>query len=210
MKLSRMLLLPIVGILLFAGGCVFDDTETELVINDWMVVPFSEYRTSPDIGSEAICDQTKAAFLELLDRNNVDPEDVISAHLLKGRYDVTSLTSDDHDWTIEGQVMIYRQDDPSGPITDGPELFIKWTPESLYKLLENPANVARRARTADEGVMVLDRAMMALINGEDPRIVLRFEAEDIVPAPTMADPLVFEWAAHARIQLIVRADMMGD
>jgi hypothetical protein len=198
-----MLLLPIVGILLFGSGCVFENSSTEAVINDWMVVPFYEYRTSPDIDSEAVCDQTKQAFLDLLDRNNVDPEDVISAHLVKGRYKVTRLASN-HDWTIEGKVMVYRQDDPGGDVTDGPAMFIKWTRESLEKLERNPA---RRARTWKEGVDVMDAAMMALLNGEDPRIVLTFRCEDIIPAPSEAHPLEFDWEAHARIQLVVRQDV---
>ena len=203
MKLSRMLLLPIVGILLFASGCVFDDASTQMVINDWMVVPFNEYRTSPDIDSEAVCDQTKEAFLDLLDRNDVDPEDVISAHLVKGRYNVTRIASN-HDWTIEGKVMVYRQDDPQGDVTDGPALFVKWSRESLNKLLRNPP---RPARTWKEGVDVMDDAMMALLNGEDPRIVLTFRCEDIIPAPSEAHPLEFDWEAHARIQLVVERDV---
>ena len=200
MKLSRLLLLPVVGILLFASGCVFDNASTQTVINDWMVVPFYEYRTSPDIDSEAVCDQTKEAFLDLLDRNNIQPEDVVSAHLVKGRYKLTRLESN-HDWTIQGKVMVYRQDDPSGDVTDGPALFVKWSRESLEQLLRNPPSPAR---TWKEGVDVMDNAMEAILNGEDPRIVLTFRCEEIIPAPSVAHPLVFDWEAHARIQLVVK------
>ena len=179
---------------------MFDSATTEAVINDWMVVPFYEYRTSPDIDSEAVCDQTKEAFLDLLDRNNVAPEDVVSAHLVKGRYNVTRIASN-HDWTIEGKVMVYRQDDPAGDVTDGPAMFIKWSRESLGKIMRNPPTPAR---TWKDGVDVMDDAMMALLNGEDPRIVLTFRCEDIIPAPSEAHPLEFDWEAHARIQLVVR------
>jgi hypothetical protein len=203
MKLSRILLLSTVGILLLANGCVFDDTSTEAVINDWMVVPFNEYRTSPNIDSEAVCDQTKQAFLDLLERNNVEPEDVISAHLVKGRYKVTRINSN-HDWTIQGKVMVYRQDDPAGDVTDGPALFVKWSRESLEMLLRNPPHPAR---TWKEGVDIMDDAMMALLNGEDPRVVLTFRCEDIVPEPSEMHPLEFDWEAHARIQLVIRRDV---
>ena len=52
--------------------------------------------------------------------------------------------------------------------------------------------------------------MEALLNGEDPRIVLNFRCEDIVPAPSVEHPLVFDWEAHVRIQLVVNRNVTGD
>lgn len=200
----KLLILPVFCILALSSGCVYDELATELVVTEKIIVGFDEYRESPEIGSAVVVDDFKMKLMAKLDEYDVDIEDVMAITMVSGEYKVTRPASG-HDWTVTGEVTIKRQDDPSGPVTEGPEIFVNLTAQPLSDAKGKPT----MADLNSAGVGVVNNALADLLTGADPRLIVTMESDDVTPAPTPSDPLSFMWQARIVFQIVINMDVSG-
>lgn len=207
MKLSllNLVFVAVVGSLILMSGCIYDDLSSEIVVTEQICVSFTDYRESPELGSAVVCDRFKERILARISEYGADLEDIVSISVVSGTYHVTKPSKPDpkHDWTITAAVNVSRQDDPSGPVTDGPALFINRTSQSLLDAKGKPTV----ADMNSAGVEVINRALADLLEGMDPRLVLTMVDGIVDPAPTPEDPLTFKWNACVTFQAVVDMDL---
>lgn len=201
LSLSKLVLLVIAGSLFLMGGCIYDDMTSEVVITEQICVSFTDYRESPELGSSVVSDRFRERIMERIGEYGADLEDIVSISVVSGTYHVTKPPKSDpkHDWTITASVTISRQDDPSGPVTDGPALFIPTTSQSLLDAKGKPTPADMNAA----GVDVINRALADLLEGMNPRLVLTMVDGTVDPAPSPEDPLTFKWNACVTFQAVV-------
>ncbi|MFH1754586.1 MAG: hypothetical protein ABIA59_02675 [Candidatus Latescibacterota bacterium] len=198
---TRIALLSVICALVLSSGCVYDPSTGQAVITEQICVNLDEYREGPELGSAVVCEKFKERLLARIAAYGATLADVESITMTSGTYKVTKPASKnyDHDWVITAAVDISRQDDPYGPVTAGPERFINMTSQSLRD--------AKAAKTIADlnsaGVDLVNDALQALLDGEDPRLVLTLIGGGIDPAPSPLDPLSFKWLACVEFQAVV-------
>lgn len=194
----KTLLLPVACVLALAGGCVYDDLSSEMVVTDKVCVKLDEYRTSGTLGSAVVTQEFADDVYKLLDKYDSKIKDVKRINVVSGTYEVVTPSQAAHDWVVTSQVTIKRQDDMSGPVTDGPAVFVDLTSQSL--------NAAKKPVPADlnsAGVALVNRALDDLLKGQKPRLILTMEGGTITPTPTLVDPLSFSWRACVTFQMVI-------
>lgn len=198
----RIALFLIVCVLAMAGGCIYNELTGEVVVTEKICVQFEETRTDPNFYTYEVDNRFRERLMGLLDENGVTMEDVRSVNVVSGTYKVTKPPKG-HDWTIMGNVSVARQDVPGDPYIDGPEPLIDLIDQSLDEARGKPIP----ADLIADGVAVIDRALEAVIAGEDPRLVLIMESGDVVPAPSPEDPLEFRWLACVTFQIVLEVSV---
>jgi hypothetical protein len=204
----RIALLTALCTLAFASGCIYDASTGQVVITEKICVSFDEYRETDTLGSSVVCDRFRVRILERIAAYGATLDDIESITMMSGTYQVTKPASKSytHDWTITAAVNIHRQDVPGGAVTDGPELFVEETSQSLRDAKGKPTY----ADLNSAGVSVVNRALESLLDGEDPRLVLTLIPGGISPAPTASDPLTFKWNACVEFQAVVNVGTAGE
>lgn len=186
--------LPILAILV--GGCIMEDRVVEIVLNDSTCAEWSENHISVSYTTEAVIDY--ADELErILEDEDLSREDIGSAHLVRMSYGVTEF-SHTHDWTVSGSVTVRRAD-----ISDGPETLFDYASLSIEGALGEDLPLALESG----GVGVINRALADFIAGGSPVLVFRVENSGVSPAPSVADPIRFDWRACVYIQVITPIDV---
>jgi len=198
-------LIVIICVLATANGCIYDELAGEVVVTEKICVQFEETRTSPNFSSYEVDNRFRERLMDLMDENGLTLADIRSANVVSGTYKVTK-PSKSHAWAISGNVSVARQDIPGDPYSDGPAPLVNLINQSLKDAKGKPTPAVLIA----DGVAVLDRALQAVIDGEDPRLVLIMESGDVVPAPSVADPLEFKWLSCVTFQVVVGVSMAAE
>jgi hypothetical protein len=193
------LALSVLGILVLASGCVYDSLSSQVVVTEKVNVQFKEYREIPSIGSVVVIDTFKDRLMDALDDNGAKLSDIQSITMVAGEYKVAAPSKAAHDWTVSGVVTMRRQDDPMGPVTEGPATFVNMTSQSLKAAKGKPVP----ADLNSAGVAVVNHALTDLKNGGDPRLVVEMVSDSVVPAPSASDPLEFSWLAQVTFQVVI-------
>jgi hypothetical protein len=191
--------LSVAGLLAAAGGCIFQAAQSEAVITEKVKVEFSEYRESEPIGSVVVADEFKEAVDEILAKKGSSRKDIVAITMVSGEYKVIRPSTAGHDWTVTGRVTVRRQDDPNGPVTEGPGSFVDMTSQSLKAAQGKPVPAALNTN----GVGIINNALEDLRNGGDPRLVVEMVSDSVDPAPTSSDPLAFTWRAEVTFQVVI-------
>ncbi|HEX5133299.1 MAG TPA: hypothetical protein VFX92_12545 [Candidatus Krumholzibacteria bacterium] len=194
---ARLLVIAVLGVVLASSGCVYDNTD--LVVTENVCVNFDQTITTGSFSTFVVCDQFKEALLSKLDENNKTLDDVKSIHMVSGTFKTMTVTGKKHDWLITADVSIGRRDDPNAGYTDGPEPFVSFQNQSLQALKGAPTDAQLNA----DGVDVVNRALEALLNGEDPRLVLVVDNETVTPTPSVSDPMDFKLLTCVKFQAII-------
>lgn len=200
-----MLAFPVACILALASGCVYDSLSSQVVVTEKVNVQFKEYRESPSIGSVVVIDTFKERLMDVLEDNNAKLDDIQSITMVAGEYKVAAPSKAAHDWTVTGRVTMRRQDNPIGPVTEGPATFVNLTSQSLWAAKGKPVPADLNAA----GVTVVNNALKDLKNGGDPRLIVEMVSDTIVPAPSPSDPLEFSWLAQVTFQVVVNVKVTG-
>ena len=195
----KTLLLPVACVLALAGGCVYDDLSSEMVVTEKVCVNVDEYRTNGTLGSAVVTQEFAEDVYQILEKYDSNIKDVKSISVVSGTYQVTRPSEAKHDWVVTSQVTIKRQDDMSGPVTDGPAVFVDLTSQSL----KAAQGKAVPADLNSAGVALVDRALDDLLTGQTPRLILTMEGGTITPAPSLVDPLSFTWRACVTFQVVI-------
>jgi hypothetical protein len=186
-------------LLALASGCVYDSLSSQVVVTEKVNVVFKEYREGPSIGSVVVADQFKMRLEDILEDNGAKLSDIQSITMVAGEYKVAMPSMAAHDWTVSGVVTMRRQDDPMGPVTEGPATFVNMTSQSLIAAKVKPIP----ADLNSAGVAVVNHALTDLKNGGDPRLIVEMVSDNIVPAPSPSDPLEFSWLAQVTFQVVI-------
>jgi hypothetical protein len=192
-------------VLATAGGCIYNELTGEVVVTEKICVQFEETRTDPNFYTYEVDNRFRERLMELLDENGATLEDIRGVNVVSGTYKVTKPTTG-HDWAISGNVSVARQDVPGDPYSDGPEPLINLMGQSLDEAKGKPIAAVLIA----DGVAVIDRALEAVIAGEDPRLILIMESGNVVPAPSPADPLEFNWLACVTFQIVLEVSTVEE
>ena len=197
--------LPLACLIVLASGCIYDLHKSQVVLNEKVVVQFQQNLTSPNVGSSVVADKFKERLMDALAAQHASLEDVETITMMAGSYKVSMASKAGHDWVITGTVTMARQDDPNSPPTEGPANFIDLFNQSLNAAKTKPV----KANLDAAGVGIVNNALADLLKGINPRLVITLQSSNIVPAPTVADPLVFAWIAEVTFQAVVDVHMGG-
>lgn len=202
---SHLTLFTIISALVLMSGCMYDELSSEVVVTEKICVSFTEFHDDPSIGSSVVCDRFRERILEKIDEYGASLEDIVSISVVSGTYHVTKPpeSKPKQDWNITAAVNIERQDDPSGPVTDGPALFINRTSQWLLEAKGKPT----MADMNSAGVELINRALADLLEGDDPRLVLTLVDGIIDPEPTPGNPMTFKWNACVTFQAVVDMEL---
>jgi hypothetical protein len=198
----KILVLSAIGAAALMSGCIYDPPTGTAVVTEKVVVQFSEYREIPTIGSAVVADDFKQKLMDELYENGYELEDVQTISMVSGSYKVTKPSKAAHDWTITGTVTMKRQDVPMGPVTDGPANFINMFNQSLKAAKGKPVVANLNAA----GVGVVNRALAAILEGENPRLIITMDSSNVTPAPSAADPLDFQWLCEVTFQAVIKVN----
>jgi hypothetical protein len=196
------LVLSVVCVLALASGCIFDGRWGDIVVTDKVSIKLDEYRTNGTLGSAAVAEEFANDVYKLLDKYDCKITAVKKINIVGATYEVVKPSNAHHDWTITSRVTVLRQDNPNGPVTDGPVGFVKLTKQSLHAAKRKPVPADLRCA----GVELVDRALRDVVKGQKPRLVLGMEGGTIAPVPTPADPLSFTWRACVTFQVVLHKE----
>jgi hypothetical protein len=191
----KALTIAVLGTTLGMTSCVFRDGD--LVINEKVCVNLDEFQTTGQFSTFAVADKFKDVLEQKLAQHNKGKKDVKSIHMVSATFKTTSVKP--HDWNVDAEIDIARQDDPNLPVTDGPAPLVVFEDQSLKELRGRPTD----ADLLVEGVDLVDRALESLLLDEDPRLVLLVENESVTPTPSVADPMQFKCLVCVKFQFVI-------
>jgi hypothetical protein len=188
-------MIAVLGATLPFSSCVFKNGD--VVINESVCVNLEEIQTTGTFTTFAVADKFKEVLEAKLEQHGRGKKDVKSIHMVSATFKTISVKP--HDWTVTGDIDIARQDDPDGPITDGPASLVVFEDQSLKDLRGRPTD----ADLLSDGVDLVDRALESLLNDEDPRLILLVENETVSPTPSPSDPMEFKVRVCVNFQMVV-------
>ncbi len=194
------LTIPLV-IALGLGGCLLEDRDVQIVLNDDFCKAFPEDHASATwTHSETL--EIGEDLDQLLADNEISLDQIDSIFVSGGNYDVIEYTVIDHDWLIDGTITIERTDvSGSGPIT----LIAASSPKSIEaEYASGPQTVPLEPAA----VAMINQALYEYLNaGATPEFELSVVMGDISPPPSTEDRIVFEWQACILVQVISTLDV---
>jgi hypothetical protein len=187
--------IAIAGMLLGLSSCIFQDGD--LVLNETICVNLEETQTTGTFTTFAVADKFKEVLERKLAENGSGKRDVKSIHMVSATFKTMNIMP--HDWTVDADINIARQDVPGDPYSDGPAPLVVFEDQSLKALKGKPTDADLLA----DGVAVVDRALESLLVDEDPRLVLVLENASVTPTPSSTDPMTFRIMACVNFQMVV-------
>lgn len=184
-----------VTMMLASSGCVLENGD--LVITENVCVTLTEVQTTGTFSTFAVVDKFKEALERKLHENGSSKKSVKSIHMVSAAFKTMEVTP--HDWNVTGDIDIARQDVPGGSYEDGPATLVAFDNQSLIGLTGKPTD----ADLLVDGVLVVNRALEALLADEDPRLVLLVENETVSPTPSESDPMGFQLLVCVQFQMVV-------
>jgi hypothetical protein len=192
---KQALTIAVLGTTLGMTSCVFRDGD--LVINEKVCVNLDEFQTTGTFSTFAVADKFKDVLERKLAQHNKGKKDVKSIHMVSATFKTTQVKP--HDWNVDAEIQIARQDDPNGAYDDGPAPLVVFEDQSLKELRGRPTD----ADLLVEGVDLVDRALESLLVDEDPRLILLVENETVTPTPSEADPMRFKCLVCVKFQFVI-------
>ena len=196
----RTLAVAVIGLAVTMTSCIYKNGD--VVINETVCVNLDEVQTTGTFSSFVVCDKFKEALERKLNEQQRHKKDVKSIHMVSATFKTMAVKP--HDWRVTGDVDIARQDVSGGPYEDGPATLVVFDNQSLKDLKGRPTD----ADLLEDGVEVVNNALEALLNDEDPRLILLIENESVSPTPTTQTPMEFKLLVCVKFQMVV--DMKRD
>ncbi len=193
--LSLMLVL-LVCLALAGGGCLTKEKVIEVVVTGETCAEYGENHDSPLYTIPAFVDYA-SEIDRILEDNDLDRSDIERAAVTSAWYSVTNFTQTTN-WLITGEITVARNDVPSGTAT-----LIEYTDQSIPGAL----GVKVPATLNSAGVGLLNDALLDYINGDYPTMTFTVVSGGVSPAPTPASPMIFDWQACIKIQVVVKQDV---
>lgn len=192
---ARLLVIAALGVMLAFAGCI--TSQSDFVVTDEICANITEHQTTGSFSSFTVVDDFKDQLEKALEKAGKKSTDVKSIHMISATFSTQSVSPKDA--TATADIEIARQDTPGGGYDDGPAAFVTFDNTLLSSLKGKPTDAQMNA----DGVALVDRALAALLAGQDPRLVLIVNNETITPEPTESNPLDFKVRACVRFQAVV-------
>ena len=189
------LMIPIV-LALGLGGCLLEDREIEIVLNDEFCYDFDEYHTTENYTNPAVIELGEDLDSLLVD-NDIIRDQIVDVFLVSGSYKIDEF-SHTHDWEISGIITVERLD-ISGV---GPDTLIVYHEISL----EDELGITTFVPLHADGVGIINQALDDYRDGSSPVLRVTVENGEVEPSPTVSDPLDFIWKACINVQVIATLD----
>ncbi len=194
-NLTRAIPFVLVFVLL-AGGCVLEDKVIEVVITGKTCAEFGENEESKTFVTPVMVSYGEE-ILKILEKNDIDVEDIKQAHVAGATYGVTAF-SHSHDWEISGLISVERHD-----VSPDKATLITYTGQSVQAALgrEIPANMN------GAGVAIVDQALQDFLDGYWPELTFAVENGDVDRSPSSTDRLVFTWKVCIKLQMVIEEEV---
>ena len=192
---TRALVIAMAGMMLGLSSCILQNGD--LVLSETVSVNLEETQTTGTFTTFTVADKFKEVLERKLQENGSGKRDVKSIHMVSATFKTTSVKP--HDWTVDADINIARQDVPGDPYSDGPAPLVVFDDQALSALKGKPTDADLLA----DGVAVVDRALQSLLLGEDPRLVLVLENASVTPTPSTTDPMEFRIMVSVTFQMVV-------
>lgn len=179
------------------NGCLVEDREVEIVLNDEHCEEFVEYHTTENYTTPAILELGEDLDSLLVD-NDVTRDQLVDAFLVSAAYEISEF-SHTHDWEISGIITVERLDITGA----GPDTLIVYKEISLEDKLGDKTQVDLHP----DGVAIINAAMDDYIAGGNPTLQLTVVNGDVEQSPDVGDPLEFIWEACLKVQVLVTIDV---
>jgi hypothetical protein len=189
--IAAALLVPVAAVL-GLGGCLLEDREVEIVLNEEHCLEFEEFHTSENYTTPDTLEIGEELDSLLVD-NGISKDQILDAFLVSAHYEIRECALTDN-WELEGAITIERDD-----ISDGPDTLITYT-----ELIVAPETVGDKVQGVlnAEGVGILNRAIDDYLAGGSPVLILTVVSGDVEPSPSEENPLEFTWEACLYMQVI--------
>ena len=191
---ARLLVIAVFGSLLATAGCVLNGSD--LVITDNVCVDIDEVQTTGSFTTFAVAGTFKEQLDKKLKENGKSPKDVKSIHMVGATFKTVKVDGS-HDWTVDADIDIARDDNGDSTFEDGPSPLVAFEDQSLQALKGQSATLLA------DGVALVDRALADLLTGDDPQLVLLVRNEDVSPDPSESDPMAFTSKACVKFQIVI-------
>jgi hypothetical protein len=178
------------------SGCLVEDREVQIVLNDEDCETFDELHTSENFVTPQFLSLGEELDSLLAD-NDVPREQILDGFLVSASYEITSFTQT-HDWDLAGVITVQRAD-----ITDSPDTLIVYPSITVSEELVGEKTYAT---LHEEGVAKVNQAIDDFIGGAYPMLILRVENAQVEPDPSAADPIEFGWEFCLFLQVITALD----
>ena len=174
--INAMTLLAMIIIVAGLNGCLVEDREVEIVLNDENCETIHEMHMIADF----ITPQFMAVGEEidsLLADNDVSREQIVDGFLVSASYEIKEFTHAE-DWDLEGAITVQRAD-----IADSPDTLVVYTSITISEALVGEKTYVT---LNEDGVAKIDQAIDDFIAGAYPMLLLMIENSGVEP-----EPLVF-------------------
>jgi hypothetical protein len=189
MKRNTVILTAAVYLAALPGAGCLEEKVLEIVLTAETSADFSQNETSSSWSEPAVIDMA-AEIRDVLEDNGYGTGDLVGAHVTSASYGVTSF-SQAHDWEISGEITVTY-----GSTT---ETILNYTSQSVQaargKKISAPLQPA--------GVDLVDQALQDFLGGLDPVLTFTIVNGSTGPAPSVVDPMIFDWRAWLAVQVIV-------
>ena len=196
MKIALSAMLVLLVLLAVCGGGCMKEKVIEVVVTGETCGQWSENHDSPMYTNPALVDYA-GEIDRILQDNDLDRSDIKKAAVSSAWYTVTDF-SQATDWLITGEITVARNDVVAGPATA-----IEYTNQSIPAALG--VNVAATLNSA--GVDLLNQALADYIEGGYPVLIFTVVSGGVTPAPTPSSPMIFDWQACIKMQIVVEEDV---
>jgi hypothetical protein len=192
---AKLLVIAALGMLLASTGCIMN--QSDLVVTDEICANIVEHETTGNFSTFTVVSDFKDQLEKALAKSGKKSADVKSIHMIGATFQAIAVSPQDARATAN--IDIARQDTPGGAYQDGPAAFVSFNNQLLRALQGKPTDAQMNAA----GVALVDRALAALLAGQDPTLVLIVNNETITPTPTPDNPLDFKVRCCVRFQAVV-------
>lgn len=198
---TRVTLLFVMASLALMAGCLVEQSGSHLVVEETICVNIDTRITDPNFSAAVVCDAFQERLEKLMQEHDLTYEDIVDCSIVSGSYHSLGPVHKSP-FYMEGAVTMERQDNPPASPTDGPEPFLNFTAHNVADLKGKkiPADLN------EAGVGVVNRALEAVKNGENPRLVMRLVDAEFDPEPSTSNPLEFRWQACVAFQFVLESD----
>ncbi len=193
---AKLLVIAALGMLLATAGCI--TSQSDVVVTDEICANIVEHETTGSFQTFTVVSDFKEQLEKALAKSGKKSADVKSIHMISATFKAEAVSPQDTRATAN--INIARQDNPGGGYNDGPAAFVTFNNTLLKSLQGKPTDAQMNAA----GVALVDRALAALLAGQDPRLVLIVDNESVTPTPTVSSPLDFRVRACVTFQAVVR------
>ena len=197
--LPRLIPLVLICLLVAGGGCILEEKVIEVVITGKTCAVFPENEDEQNFITAAEVDYGEEIG-KILEKNDIDFEDIKTAKVVSASYGVTSFTPTGvDDWELSGLITVERL--YQAPQTKG--TLIDYTIQSVVEALgmEIPASLN------ENGTAIVNQALEDYLDGQWPVLKFAVENETCVPPPSPTNRLIFTWKACIKLQVVIEEEV---